>query len=373
MLKMLGFIATVVVVYTGMQSYVAFWLLRSFPGLPVNRLLLRAVILLTTLAFPLSLYCLRMYRGTWTVALAYASFLWLGVIFLWLGWAALGDIVVLFSRFLGAAEAVRPWARAAVLTATAVSCLWSLYNAARMPAVKDVEISLAGLSPQLEGFSIVQLSDLHLGVTVSIKKFSRIVDLVSSMRPDLIVLTGDIFDAGLGEGGDIERSGLRLKAKRGVFAVLGNHEFYHGVEASSRTLSGMGAHLLRNAIVVLPGGLQLAGVDDVMAGHVSRQEVAALLAKLDAQAPSIYLCHQPLGFAAAAHAGVSLMLSGHTHDGQLFPFGLIVRLFYGHLHGLYQDGASWLYVTSGTGQWGPPMRFLTRAEIVRFTLRGRAS
>ena len=237
-----------------------------------------------------------------------------------------------------------------------------------MPIVRDIDVPIAGLPADLEGFSVVQLSDLHLGVSVPLEKFSRIVAQTAALKPDLIVLTGDILDAGLRDDGEVERIGSGLKAEHGVFAVLGNHEFYHGVEVSSRTFAGMGARLLRNEAVTLPAGLQVAGVDDIMAGHLTAAQAAAVLAKLDVRKPSLYLCHQPLGFAAAASAGVSLMLSGHTHAGQIFPFGLVGRLFYRHYNGLYRKGSSTLYVTSGTGQWGPPMRLFTRAEIARLTL-----
>ena len=131
----------------------------------------------------------------------------------------------------------------------------------------------------------------------------------------------------------------------------------------------MGARLLRDEVAVLPCGLQVAAVDDVRTARLSEADIAAVLARLDKAKPSLFLSHQPLYFEAAARAGVTLMLSGHTHQGQIFPFNLIVRLVYRYFYGLYRIGDSRLYVTSGTGQWGPPMRLFTRTEIVRFTLR----
>jgi len=192
---------------------------------------------------------------------------------------------------------------------------------------------------------------------------------VSALRPDIVVLTGDILDAGLRREDEFTRIGAGLRARCGVLAILGNHEFYHGPAASARALQGMGARLLRDEVAALPCGLQVAAVDDVRTAHLSEADVAGLLARLEPGRPSLFLSHQPLYFEAAARAGVGLMLSGHTHQGQIFPFGLIVRMVYPYFHGLYRIGRSSLYVTSGTGQWGPPMRLFTRAEIVRFTLR----
>ncbi|MDD5627929.1 MAG: metallophosphoesterase [Elusimicrobia bacterium] len=369
MLAMFGFIAVVILIYLGMQYYVAFWLLRSFPSLPLSPQAARITVLILALSFPFSMYCLRHFRGAWTAAFAYLSFIWLGWVLIWLASAACGDLVLLAARLREASEAWRPWVSGAVLIAVAAGGVWSLYDAGRMPRLREVEVRLPNLPGELDGSTVVQLSDLHLGVTVPLGKFARIVSQVSALDPDLVVLTGDILDAGLNDEAGFAAIGSGLRARLGVFAVLGNHEFYHGIETSAKAFRSMGARLLRNEVVELPGGLQVAAVDDIRTAGISASELASLLAKLDPAKPSLLLSHQPLLFDAAARAGAGLMLSGHTHQGQIFPFGFIVRLFYPRFHGLYRNGASSLYVTSGTGQWGPPMRLFTRAEIVRFTLR----
>ncbi|MBI5622401.1 MAG: hypothetical protein HY924_01345 [Elusimicrobia bacterium] len=120
-------------------------------------------------------------------------------------------------------------------------------------------------------------------------------------------------------------------------------------------------------------GLQVAGIDDIMAARLTREEVAGVISKLDPAKPSILLSHQPRLVDLAAEKGVGLMLSGHTHQGQIFPFGLVVRLSYRYFYGLYRRGAMSLYVTSGAGHWGPPMRFLTRSEIAVIVLRAPAA
>ena len=369
MLLMIGFIATVILVYLGMQYYVAFWLIRNFPGLPLRPQTARIAVLLLAFSFPLAMYCLRHCRGAWTSCFAYLSYIWLGTVLIWLTCAVCGDLAMILARLGQAAYMVRPWVRAAVLAATALASLWSVYNAGRMPLLRECVIDWPGLPQELDGFTVVQLSDLDLGVTVPLRKFERIVAEVSALRPDIVVLTGDILDAGLRREDEFTRIGAGLRARCGVLAILGNHEFYHGPAASARALQGMGARLLRDEVAALPCGLQVAAVDDVRTAHLSEADVAGLLARLEPGRPSLFLSHQPLYFEAAARAGVGLMLSGHTHQGQIFPFGLIVRMVYPYFHGLYRIGRSSLYVTSGTGQWGPPMRLFTRAEIVRFTLR----
>ncbi len=369
MLGMFGFIAAVILVYLGMQYYVAFWLLRNFPALPLSPQAARIAVLLLALSFPLSMVCLRQYRGAWTACFAYISYIWLGLVLIWLTCAVCGDLALLLARLWRASETVRPWARLAVLSLSAAAGLWSFYNAARMPAVQDFDVIVPILPKELEGFTVVQVSDLHLGVTVPLAKFAAVVREIDTLKPDLVVLTGDILDAGLRDEADFAHIGAGLRARCGVLTILGNHEFYHGVAASARAFQAMGARLLRNEIVMLPGGLQVAGVDDVRTARLSETDLAAILARLDKSKPALLLCHQPMYFKTAARAGVALMLSGHTHQGQIFPFGMIVRLVYPYFHGLYRIGPSSLYVTSGAGQWGPPMRLFTRAEIARFTLR----
>jgi len=373
MLALSGFIAGVVLVYLGMQYYVAFWTIRNFPGLGLNPAAVRLLILLAAACFPLSIYCLRIQRGAWAGWFAYLSYIWVGVILIWLGWAVLGDLALFLARLRGAAGALRPGVAKAVVAATALSILWSAYNAARMPRVKELEIELPHLPQELDGFTVVQLADVHAGVTVPLEKFARIVARVNELKPDLVVLDGDMMDPSGYDEREVARIGAGLQARHGVLAVLGNHELYHGAAAASAILRGMGATLLRNQTLTLPCGLQVAGVDDIMAARLSSADVAALLARLDPGRPSLFLSHQPVAFEAAAAAGAGLMLSGHTHQGQIFPFNWVMHLFYRHVHGLYRKGISRLYVTSGTGQWGPPMRLFTRAEIVRVRLRAPAA
>ncbi|MBI5243365.1 MAG: metallophosphoesterase [Elusimicrobia bacterium] len=362
MLSLVVFISTVILVYFGVQVYLAAWLLRSFPALPSSPLALRCAALAVAISFPMASIWLRR-AGPGVEAFAYAAYLWVGVSFIWFVCAILGDCFVLISR--GKAPAAG-WA---VLTAAGTLSLFALWSASRPPALKEIEIQVPRLDKALDGFSIIQLSDLHLGVSSPVSRFEDIAERASRLKPDLVVLTGDLLDPGYIDSEAVERIGRLLDAKHGKLAVLGNHEFYHGLEAAIRCYGRCGIRLLRNEVVELPGGLQVAGVDDLMAAHISREDVSALLSKLDPKKPSVFLSHQSWMFDLAAAKGVRLMLSGHTHRGQIFPFRLFVRLFYRYVYGLYRRGGSFLYVTSGAGQWGPPMRLFAPAEIVRIVLR----
>ncbi|MFA6030159.1 MAG: metallophosphoesterase [Elusimicrobiota bacterium] len=369
MLHVVAFIASVVCVYLGMQYYIAWWTLRHFPNLPVAPGTLRILLLLVALSFPLGMWLLRSHSTPFTRAFAWLSFIWLGASFLMLSSAVLGDLLetaLRWSRWAGPAHRGAAWG---VLLLAAFSVGWSLFDAARVPRVREVEVRLPRLPRELDGLRVVQLSDLHLGLSVSLDQFERILERVKGLSPDLVVFTGDLLDPGFAGEERLASQLAGLAPRLGVLSVFGNHEHYHGVDASLASYRRSGLPLLRGEVRVLPGGLQVAGIDDQMAARLDDEDVGKVLGRLDPAKPSILLSHQPLRFELAAEKGVGLMLSGHTHRGQLFPFTLLVRAVYKRVYGPYRSGASTLYVSPGAGNWGPPMRFLAPAEIVLLRLR----
>ncbi|MCX5787332.1 MAG: metallophosphoesterase [Elusimicrobia bacterium] len=368
MLRFLLFFPLFILILFGMQLYLAVWVLRYFPNVPVSPLALRATAALIAASLPLTLYWIRR-GGLGAFTFAYLTYLWLGISFIWFAWAVFGDCLALAARLAGAGEGMRSATAWGVLIVTGLMCFLAFWTASGPPKVRNIELPLAHLPKELDGFSIVQLSDVHLGVTERLPRFERLADQVVALGPDLVVMTGDFLDPGFHEDKAAAVIGKRIHGKRGTLAVLGNHEFYHGEEASSEFFKALDARLLRNEITELPGGLQVAGVDDIRTKRVTREQLSDLLSRLDPKKPSILLSHQPLMFDVAAERGVGLMLSGHTHRGQIFPFGFLVRLFYPRFYGLYREGGTSLYVTAGAGYWGPPMRLFAPPEIARFVLR----
>jgi predicted MPP superfamily phosphohydrolase len=239
--------------------------------------------------------------------------------------------------------------------------------------VKKVKVGLAQLSQSLEGYRIVQISDIHVGPTIGKDFIATIVREVNALEPDLVAITGDLVDGTLTQlKGDVEPL-AELKAKDGVFFVTGNHEYYVGdVDEWLAWLSSIGIKPLRNERVAIRDGFDLAGTDDISArGGNHRQDIPKALAGRQADRPVVLMAHNPRSFPEAAGLGVDLQLSGHTHGGQIYPFNYIVGLFEPYLAGLYQRGASQIYVSRGTGYWGPPMRLGAPAEITQIEL-GRA-
>lgn len=310
--------------------------------------------------------------------LAWAGYAWLGALFyadvllvpidvvrLLLGAAspgALGDPT-------SAARAVAALAGLGALGLTASG----LTRALGGPIVREVDVAIDDLPAALEGFRIAQLSDVHVGPTIGRAYVERLVARVNALAPDLIAITGDLVDGSVASLADGVAPLADLRARHGTFFVTGNHEYFSGADAWSRHVASLGAHVLRNAHEVLHHeGAQLvvAGIDDAIADRFGgRSDVGAALAGAPESAPIVLLAHQPKSVAAAAAAGVALQLSGHTHGGQMQPFGALVRLDQPFLAGLHRVGRTWIWISEGTGYWGPPLRVGTRSEISVVRLR----
>jgi uncharacterized protein len=241
--------------------------------------------------------------------------------------------------------------------------------------VVDVEVPLAKLPGALDGFTIVQLSDLHIGLTIDRAFVQKVVDHANSLSPDLIALTGDLVDGRVADLRDEAAPLGQLRARHGVYGVTGNHEYYSGADPWIAELSSLGVRYLRNERVTIgsaDASFELAGVDDYSAGGYAGhgEDLPRALAGRDANRALVLLAHQPRQVRSAALHGVDLQLSGHTHGGQIWPWHYIVKLQQGGLlAGRYQYKSTQLYVTRGCGYWGPPVRLLAPLEITRVILR----
>lgn len=245
-------------------------------------------------------------------------------------------------------------------------------------AVRRVPVRLRRLPAALTGFRVVQLTDLHIGPTIGREWLERVVARVNALDPDLVAITGDLVDGSVDELREHTAPLADLRAKHGVFFVTGNHEYYSGAEAWIEELTRLGVRVLRNERVSIgegEHGFDLAGVDDWSAagfGPGHGPDLARALAGRDPSRELLLLAHQPKQIVEAAAMGVGLQLSGHTHGGQIFPWGYLVRLDQPYVAGLNRHGESQIYVSRGTGYWGPPMRVGAPSEITLLELKGEA-
>jgi predicted MPP superfamily phosphohydrolase len=257
--------------------------------------------------------------------------------------------------------------------ATAGAGAWAANSA---PVVRRLPVTLTGLSPALDGLRIVTFSDAHLSSTYSGRRFERVVEAVNAQRPDVIAIVGDLVDGELTDLREEVAPIADLVSEQGVYFVTGNHEYYVDTRAWLRHLPTLGVHVLRNERVAIGRGgatVDLAGIDDDSAaesgvpGH--NADLDAALDGRDESTPVVLLAHQPLEIAASRAAGVDLQLSGHTHGGQLWPFDYAIRMSQPVVEGYRRYGDTQLYVSSGVGFWGPPMRIGARPEVVVVELR----
>jgi predicted MPP superfamily phosphohydrolase len=249
-------------------------------------------------------------------------------------------------------------------------------NALGAHRIVDVPVTLRRLGRDLDGFTIVQLTDLHAGLTIGRGYVADVVERAMALAPDLIAVTGDVVDGSVGRLRDRVAPLADLRAPHGVFFVTGNHEYYSGADVWLREFARLGLRPLRNQRVRITRGahgFDLAGVDDHSArdfggGHGA--DYAAALAGRDPSVPVVLLAHQPRQVRDAAAHGVDLQLSGHTHGGQIWPWHYIVRAQQGgYVAGRYRHGDSELYVCRGCGYWGPPVRLGAPPELARIILR----
>ncbi len=328
-----------------------------------------ALLVLSTLLIPAGFLSRFREGGSWDLV-AWAGFLDLGLFSSTLVFTLLRELVLLLPD---TGHLTRPSAIAVPAAALLVSLI-GLVNARRVARVVDVRVPIPGLPSELEGFTIVQISDIHVGPTIKAGHVQAIVDRVNALEPDLVAVTGDVVD------GQVQR--LRehtaplgeLRALHGAWLVTGNHEYYSGAAQWVDEFRRLGLRCLLNEHAVLEhkgARLVLAGVTDLQGqafDPAHRSDPFKALQASPEGLPRILLAHQPRSSAEAARAGFDLQLSGHTHGGQFWPWNHFVGLQQPFTAGLHRVGRLQVYVSRGTGYWGPPKRLGAPSEITRIRL-----
>jgi predicted MPP superfamily phosphohydrolase len=286
-----------------------------------------------------------------------------------IGWAASGWLFAASSL-----ETFRAYSANAVPILACVFTLVGFINARRRAKVRSINIPITDLPASLHGFTIAQISDIHVGLTIKREYLEAIVDAVNDLDADLIAVTGDLVDGSVHDLAQHTQPMARLSARHGTYFVTGNHEYYSGVKPWVEELRRLGMRVLMNEHVVLQHegvDVVIAGVTDYSAHHYDpahRSDPQAAIAGAPAGAVRVLLAHQPRSAPAAEAAGYHLQLSGHTHGGQFFPWNFFVRLQQPFTAGLHRLGKLWVYTSRGTGYWGPPKRLFAPSEITRLTL-----
>jgi predicted MPP superfamily phosphohydrolase len=395
LLAFLVWILTSLAVLAGMHWYLWTRLVRDpAVGDPWRRIL-TIVFAVLTLALPAGILALRLAPRPLDRIVPVAAFTWLGLAFLLFVAVLALDLARLAVQ---SAALVADLARAhpdppddparrifvarlvagTAVAATAGVSAFAFRSATGPAEIEEVPVRLERLPPALSGLTIAQITDLHVGPTIGERAVRRIVDQVNAIRPDVVAVTGDLVDGTVRELGPAVGQLSRLEARHGVYFVTGNHEYYSGVGPWLEELARLGIRVLRNERVSIgdPGAsLDLAGVDDWSSrgfGGGHGLDLPRALDGRDADRALVLLAHQPRGIGDAVRAGVELQISGHTHGGQIVPFNLFVRAAYPYVKGLHrheEDGRSGqIFVSRGTGYWGPPLRLGAPPEVAKIVL-----
>ncbi len=351
-MQYIAFYSVFFAVLWGMHLYVGLRLGRLYGG--QNTWVLIGAGTLAALTFPAFSLLEKFNPTSFSMILYGAASVWLGVVFLLLS-ILLGYEVLRF--FIPLQPKTAAYAITAIAAALSV---YGIINALFL-TVKTVDIPMPGLEKPLK---IVQLSDIHVGTIHNSGFLTRIVDATNALAPDLVLITGDLFD-GIGP---VNRHTVEPLAKISAktYFVIGNHERYDDMDKIQSILPAAGVEILRNRIVDFRG-VQIVGVDTAMRDGEKGNRVVGTL-PIDRTRPSILMFHVPVGIEDAVKAGINLQLSGHTHNGQLFPFTLFAKMLYPQVKGLYTINGMRLYVSPGTGTWGPPMRIGSSNEITLINL-----
>ncbi len=266
------------------------------------------------------------------------------------------------------------WSALVVPAAATLMTFWGLINARRTARVVEVDVPIVNLPASLDGFTIAQISDIHVGQTIKGDYLQSIVGAVNRLQADMVAITGDLVDGSVAQLRAHVAPLGGLTSRHGTYFVTGNHEYYSGVTAWVSELRRLGINVLLNQHVVLRhnnDSLVIAGVTDYSGHHFDeshRSDAAAAVASAPDDVVRILLAHQPRSAAGALKAGFHLQLSGHTHGGQFWPWNFFVRLQQPFTAGLHRLQSLWVYTSRGTGYWGPPKRFGAPSEITHLRL-----
>jgi hypothetical protein len=378
------FFSLMIVLVGGVHYYLWARLVRD-PMLPAPwRGLGTVAIVLLGLLIPATMAARRLLGVTPSV-LYWAVMLWLGAVFILFCLVFASDIVRLgawlLEKLVGRDSPADPARRrffarligGGVVTAGAGLSALAIRAATAHVKIKEVRVPLARLPKSMHGTTIAQITDLHIGPTIGREFVEQVVAKTNALQPDIIAITGDLVDGPVAELRHAAAPLADLKARHGVFFVTGNHEYYAGVTEWLAELERLGIRVLRNERVSIGHGedsFDLAGVDDYSSrGNGHGHDLERAVAGRDPERELVLLAHQPRAVHDAAKLGVGLQLSGHTHGGQIWPWRYMVYLQQPYVSGLAKHlERTWVYVSSGTGYWGPPMRLLAPAEITKVVL-----
>jgi uncharacterized protein len=374
------FLTIVLIIYSLVNYYI---FIRGWQALPRGSVI-RTYYLIIFLIASLSFFMGRFLEGRLPAVLSdiivwIGSFWWAAMLYFFLI-IIVFDLLRLINHFLpfypavvtNHYEGIKQIATILAMAIVAITMITGYLNATNI-RIKTLNLHIAKNVPTRKALNIVAASDIHLGTLVGRSKFDSIVAQINSLHPDIVLLPGDIVDEDLKSviRQNLGEALVNIKAPLGVYAITGNHEYIGGVEAACKYLKEHGIVVLRDSTIKIADSFYLVGREDRSIKQFSgqnRKSLPELLSEADKKLPIILLDHQPFGLEQAADNDIDLQISGHTHHGQLWPLNYFTQAIFAVSWGYKQLGQTHIYVSSGVGTWGPPMRLGNTPEIVNFIL-----
>lgn len=370
-------ILVIVLIYLAINSYLYIRGWQALPAKPAIRTIYTGAFLIMSLSFLFAMFSGEALPFPFSSVVESIGSYWIMILVYLIAGALLGDILRLADHFLEIFPSIvkvnYPQAKliylGSVLGIVAMTSLWG-YLRFSTPELVRLSLTVPDKTKTLSDLKIVAASDIHLGNIIRRDRVEKYVAQINAQNPDIILLAGDVIDRNIRpvEEQRMDQILRKLKAKYGVYAVLGNHEYYGGVDKSLRFLKRAGINVLRDQALTIDNRFVLIGRDDRT--NPNRRSIEELLAGADKHLPLVLLDHQPHHLSEAQQNNIDLQISGHTHNGQIFPFNYIVNSMFELAHGYRKIGHTHFYVSSGLGLWAAPLRIGTQSEIVDVVLRG---
>ncbi len=366
----------VLLIYGSINYYLYRRILHSASPDDFSSMIMRLGIIILVLSYPIG----RIFAGSWVGDI----FIWIGSF--WLGAMFYGLLLGLIFDFVRLCDIPFGWIPDVLLrnifltrriflilsVLTVALLLWFGHLRSLKIITNKLEISSSKIQHNAEEYHVAAFADSHLGAIVGLERLNHIVDKVNEIDADICLIIGDLIDEPAERLSWVVEPLLRIKARDGIFIVLGNHEYYAGVAGFTKLANEAGFKLLRDSAYTIKNAVNIIGLDDDSGrkqfknDRVSIQKIAE---NLDTNLPTILMHHTPSRMFEAQSQGVDLMISGHTHGGQIWPFNYITKIVFGVKQGLSRFGDMNFFLTNGVGTWGMPLRIGAEPEIVHFILK----
>jgi uncharacterized protein len=379
------FISVVLLVYIGTNFYIFIRGNQALPDIPWIKITFYVIFTFLILAYIIGMILERTNPSEISTLIKLIGAYWLGAMLYFFLIIVLIDLLRAVNHFLPFFPQFisENYERTKLITAgfsimiVLVILIFASYNAYH-PITRSIDISMNKQANKLKSLKIVMVSDIHIGAELGKKPLEKLVDSINSLNPDIVLMPGDIIDEAAKEviRLNLGESLKNIKTKYGVYASTGNHEYIGGIDEAVQYINSVNIILLRDNFIVIDSSFYLVGREDHDKKRffgTDRKPLNEIMKKVDRTLPVILLDHQPIHLEEAENNGIDLQLSGHTHNGQIFPFNYITRLVYELDWGYKRRGETQYYISCGYGTWGPPMRLGNKPEIVVFNINFRES